>query len=186
MLLELLPPLAELADRSADCSRLLIAFCSLAAAACSPRDLITACLEVLSNLVETSRCALSNASSQQCATTSTDTQSPEEHSKHWRNTLGPLCAAAGLSVQSWARRAAVCMQPAAHAPRASREAQSAQGSQCCGVLLGCRRTRRGMCVPVVCLVWLGEGGAGEVPVTGPGGVVDAHVLRCRSDTLQAG
>lgn len=147
MLLELLPPLAVLADRSADCSRLLTAFCSLAAAACSPRDLITACLEVLSNLVETSRCATSNASFLPMRNNLNRHPKPQRAQQALvQHTLRPLCAATGLYVQSWARWAAVCMQPAAHAPRASCEAQPAQGSQCCGVLLGCRRTCRGVCL----------------------------------------
>jgi hypothetical protein len=90
MLLEMLPPLAGLAGHSADCSRLLTAFCSLAAAACSPRDLITAFLEVLSNLVGASRCALSNASCVCHCVTATLT--PHRHSRHSPNTLGLLCS----------------------------------------------------------------------------------------------
>lgn len=54
-LLELLPPMAELANHSAECARLLTAFCSLAVIACSPRDTITAFLEVLGNAAG-SRC----------------------------------------------------------------------------------------------------------------------------------
>lgn len=52
MLLEVLPPIANLAGCSAASDRLLSAFCSMAAAACTPRDTITAFLEVLDNLVQ--------------------------------------------------------------------------------------------------------------------------------------
>jgi hypothetical protein len=52
MVLEILPPIASLAQGSAVCSRSLSDFCSLLAAACSPRDTITAFLEVLDNLME--------------------------------------------------------------------------------------------------------------------------------------
>jgi hypothetical protein len=52
MLLELLPPVARLAGSSGAGDKLLSAFCRLAAAACSPRDTITALLEVLDDLAQ--------------------------------------------------------------------------------------------------------------------------------------
>jgi hypothetical protein len=58
MLLELLPPVARLAGSSAEGDRLLSAFCGLAAAACAPRDTITAFLEVLDDLVQGRYCML--------------------------------------------------------------------------------------------------------------------------------
>jgi hypothetical protein len=51
--------MAGLAHHSAACSNLLSTFCGLAVDACSPRDTITAFLEVLGNLVD-GRCALPN------------------------------------------------------------------------------------------------------------------------------
>lgn len=52
MLLELLPTAASLASHSAACCRTLSQLCSLAAAVCSPRDVITACLEVIGNILQ--------------------------------------------------------------------------------------------------------------------------------------
>lgn len=57
LLLDLLPPMAGIAHHSAACSNLLSAFCGLAVDACSPRETITAFLEVLGILVD-GRCAL--------------------------------------------------------------------------------------------------------------------------------
>jgi hypothetical protein len=51
MVLELLPTLASLAPQSGACCKQLSALAELAAAACSPRDTITAFLEVMSTLL---------------------------------------------------------------------------------------------------------------------------------------
>ena len=52
MVLEILPAVANLAQVSAACCKTLSAFCQMVAAACSPRDVITAFLEVLDNLID--------------------------------------------------------------------------------------------------------------------------------------
>lgn len=51
VLLEVLPHMAPLAALSANCAEVLSIFCDMAAEACSPRDTVTACLEVLDQLL---------------------------------------------------------------------------------------------------------------------------------------
>lgn len=58
LLLEVLPHLAALAGLSQQCSQSLFSICGLAAAACPPRDTITAFLEVMDQLLAAERCGL--------------------------------------------------------------------------------------------------------------------------------
>lgn len=66
MLLEVLPGIAVLAQQSSACSKSLAAICSLMAAACSPRDTITAFLEVLGNLAADRWAAAADAGGSAC------------------------------------------------------------------------------------------------------------------------
>lgn len=189
MLLELLPPLAGLADRSADCSRLLTAFCSLAAAACSPRDLITACLEVLSNLVEASRCASSYASSlPMCDNLNRHPKPPRAQQALAQHTgaavLLPdcLCSLGPDGLQFACNL--LLMLPEQVAKLSRRKAANA--AECCLAAAALAE------VCACCVFVLGGRCAGPCRIVSPcprgqGGVVgDARVLRRKSNTLRAG
>lgn len=90
LVLEVLPQLAPLATLSQGCCQALLTFCGLAAAAASPRDSITAFLEVMDQLLAMHRCGRR----QKAATLSgeVDSSSTCVHDATYCSTMADRCS----------------------------------------------------------------------------------------------